>query len=138
MTPLPPLLPLPEPAGATVTRTCVIAFTADQMQAYATAYGEAVAAALAPKWLPIEEAPKGSGEDGPDSTQHPDYVDPPRLLLNTAEGVIVGYYDWYYHPGYGHGAEPGVSAWRDNSGGQAYKPTHFMHLPPTPPKGETP
>jgi hypothetical protein len=84
------------------------------------------------QWLPIETAPRGSGENGPRSVTHPDYVEPPKLLLNTAEGMVVGYYDWCYHPGYGRGAEPGVSAWRDSSGGQAYAPTHWMPLPPTP------
>jgi hypothetical protein len=89
------------------------------------------------QWLDIATAPRGSGENGPGSVTHPDYVEPPKLLLNTAEGVVVGYYDWYYHPGYGRGAEPGVSAWRDSSGGQAYAPTHWMPLPEPPtPAGE--
>jgi hypothetical protein len=60
---------------------------------------------------------------------HPDYVAPPRLLLDTDEGLVVGYYDWYYHPGYGRGAEPGVSAWRTGDGQQAYNPQGWMHLP---------
>jgi len=83
-------------------------------------------------WQPIETAPRGSGEDGPRDTRHPDYEQPPRLLLWTEEGIIVGYYDWYYHAGYGRGAEPGVSAWRDVGGDPAYGPTHWMPLPPPP------
>jgi len=82
-----------------------------------------------PRWQPMDTAPKGSGEDGPDVVTHPDYVAPPKLLLDTDEGLVVGYYDWYYHPGYGRGAEPGVSAWRDSSGGEAYNPKGWMPLP---------
>lgn len=84
------------------------------------------------EWQPIETAPRGSGEDGPSDTRHPDYVQPPKLLLWTEEGIVVGYYDWYYHPGYGRGAEPGVSAWRDREGGEVYGPTHWMILPQPP------
>lgn len=84
------------------------------------------------EWQDISGAPRGSGEDGPGLVTHPDYVEPPRLLLWTAEGMIIGYYDWYYHEGYGRGAEPGVSAWRDIGGGQAYGPTHWMPLPAPP------
>ena len=84
------------------------------------------------QWRPIETAPRGSGEDGPSNVTHPDYVAPPNLLLWTQEGMVVGYYDWYYHPGYGRGAEPGVSAWRDACGGEAYGPTHWMPLPAAP------
>lgn len=83
-------------------------------------------------WMPIETAPRGSGENGPSDVRDPAYVEPPHLLLNTAEGVIVGYYDWYYHPGYGRGARFGESAWRDCNGGQAYEPTHWMPLPEPP------
>jgi Protein of unknown function (DUF551) len=82
-------------------------------------------------WQPIETAPKGSGQDGPELVTDPDYVAPQKLLLYTAEGMEVGYYDWYYHEGYGHGAEPGVSAWQ-TSAGQAYSPTHWMPLPAAP------
>ena len=83
-------------------------------------------------WLPIETAPCGSGKDGPGDTRHADYVPPPKLLLSTAEGMIVGYYDWYYHEGYGRGAEPGVSAWRGTDGAQTYGVTHWMPLPAPP------
>jgi hypothetical protein len=86
------------------------------------------------EWLPIETAPRGSGEDGPGQTTHPDYIAPPKLLLATAEGIVVGYYDWYYHPGYGAGAEPGESVWRDHDGGRTYEVTHWMPLPPPPGK----
>lgn len=83
-------------------------------------------------WRPIETAPRGSGEDGPGNVTHPDYIAPPTILLATQEGLVVGYYDWYYHEGYGHGAEPGVSAWRTSDGGQAYEPTHWQPLPQPP------
>jgi hypothetical protein len=83
-------------------------------------------------WQPIETAPRGSGENGPGNVDDPDYVEPPILLLCTPEGQRVGYYDWYYHPGYGRGADPHESPWRCAEGGQAYKPTHWMPLPPPP------
>lgn len=87
-------------------------------------------------WRPIETAPKGSGQDGPGDTRHPDYVRPPRVLLATAEGVVVGYYDWYYHPGYGAGAAPDEPAWREHDGGRTFGVTHWMPLPAAP--GATP
>ena len=92
----------------------------------------AVSAAIPNAWQPIETAPRGSGEDGPHDTRDPAYIEPPTLLLWTQEGPRVGYYDWYYHPGYGRGA--GIeSPWRCAEGGQAYGPTHWMPLP-APPK----
>lgn len=90
-------------------------------------------------WQPIETAPRGSsGNGGPRDTRHPDYVQPPKILLWTQEGLIVGYYDWYYHKGYGNGGQLGESAWRDIGGGQAYEPTHWRPLPPPPQGRETP
>jgi len=86
----------------------------------------------APGWMPIETAPRGSGEDGPRSVKDPGYVEPPHLLLFTSEGIVVGYYDWYYHEGYGRGAEPGVSAWLTTEGTQAYNPTYWQPLPAAP------
>jgi hypothetical protein len=83
-------------------------------------------------WQPIETAPRGSGLDGPRDVRHPDYIKPPKVLLWTAEGVVVGYYDWYYHEGYGEGWEPGESAWRDHTGERTYEATHWMPLPPPP------
>lgn len=94
-------------------------------------------AAVGDGWQPIETAPRGSGENGPDSTTHPGYIEPPTLLLWTQEGPRVGYYDWYYHPGYGRGADPHESPWRCAEGGQAYGPTHWMPLPAAP-KGNVP
>lgn len=84
------------------------------------------------EWQPIETAPRGSGENGPNDTRHPDYVEPPKLLLWTEEGPVVGYYDWYYHEGYGNGTELGVSAWRDHNGERTYGATHWMPLPEAP------
>lgn len=83
-------------------------------------------------WLPIETAPRGSGEDGPSNVNDPAYIEPPHLLLWTQEGIRVGYYDWYYHPGYGRGADPNEPAWRDADGGRLYGPSHWMPLPPPP------
>lgn len=85
------------------------------------------------KWQPIETAPRGSGEDGPSNVTHPDYIKPPDLLLKHADGVAVGHYEWYYHPGYGRGASPDESVWRsrpDDSG--LYEVTHWMPLPAPP------
>ena len=86
-----------------------------------------------PAWQPIETAPRGSGEDGPKMVNDPDYVAPPELLLMTPDGMTVGAYDWYYHAGYGRGAEPGVPAWRQSlSSEPIYDATHWMPLPPAP------
>lgn len=93
----------------------------------------ALSAAKAGGWKPIETAPRGSGIDGPNSVSHPDYVRPPKVLLWTEDGPLVGYYDWYYHPGYGRGAEDGESVWRDHSGARTYGATHWQPLP-NPPK----
>lgn len=83
-------------------------------------------------WRPIETAPRGSGIDGPESTTHPDYVAPPRLLLFTDEGIVTGYYDWYYHAGYGRGADVNESPWRTNDGSRTYGASHWMPLPAAP------
>jgi len=85
------------------------------------------------RWKPINTASRGSGPDGPDMTTAPGYVRPPRLLLYTAEGIATGYYDWYYHPGYGGGGDLGESPWRQVfSGEQLYEVTHWMELPQEP------
>lgn len=85
------------------------------------------------EWKPIEQAPKGSGVDGPESVTHPDYIAPPKLLLWAPEGPVVGSYDWYYHEGYGRGAERGVPAWRETMSGEPiYGATHWQPLPPPP------
>jgi hypothetical protein len=84
-------------------------------------------------WQPIETAPRGSGENGPQHVEHPDYVNPPKLLLKHDEGVAVGYYDWYYHPGYGMGASPTEPAWRSEPEGTGlFEVTHWMPLPAPP------
>lgn len=83
-------------------------------------------------WRPIADAPKGSGESGPASVKHPDYVSPPWLLIATTTDFAVGSYDWYYHPGYGRGAEDGQPAWRNQEGGPIFDPTHYQPLPPAP------
>lgn len=104
----------------------------DKEAAAMKAAASALSAAKAGGWQPIETAPRGSGIDGPDSVTHPDYVDPPKLLLWTEEGPLVGYYDWYYHPGYGRGAEDGESAWRDHSGARTYGASAWQPLPAPP------
>jgi hypothetical protein len=95
---------------------------------------ESLEAALAvpAQWMPIETAPKGSGADGPALTTDREYIGPPRLLLATAEGIMVGYYDWYYHPWYGVGAGPDEPPWRDHDGNRTYGVTHWMPLPAPP------
>ena len=96
----------------------------------------ALSEAKAGGWQPIETAPRGSGIDGPDSVTHPDYVDPPKLLLWTQDGPLVGYYDWYYHPGYGRGADPDESVWRDHNGERTYGASHWQPLPAPPAQKE--
>ncbi len=81
-------------------------------------------------WQPIETAPKGSGEDGPDRVDHPDYVKPPRLLLVVRGQIEVGSYDWYYHEGYGMGANERNTAWVHS--GDDEEPTHWMDSPQLP------
>lgn len=84
-------------------------------------------------WLPIETAPRGSGENGPRSVNDPSYVKPPDLLLIHPEGISVGYYDWYYHPGYGVGASPYAPVWRSRPDGEGLDGvTHWQPLPPAP------
>lgn len=84
-------------------------------------------------WQPIETAPRGSGEDGPNDVTHPNYVAPPALLLKHADGIAVGYYEWYYHPGYGRGASPNEPVWRSlPSYSGMYDVTHWMPLPNPP------
>ena len=84
------------------------------------------------KWGPMESAPRGSGEDGPEMTTHPDYVAPPRLLLMADGEQAVGYYDWYFHPGYGAGASPDEPAWRDRNGEPLFNVTAWRNLPAPP------
>lgn len=79
-------------------------------------------------WKPIETAPKGSGDQGPSDSGDKDYVEPPKLLLWTEEGPVIGYYDWYYHEGYGMGDGERDSAWCDNEGNEI-DPTHWEYAP---------
>lgn len=79
-------------------------------------------------WQPIETAPKGSGEDGPERVDHPEYIEPPELLLWTEDGLEIGSYDWYYHKGYGYGGEERDSAWCNKHGEEISMPTHWMPL----------
>ena len=86
------------------------------------------------EWQPIATAPKGSGIEGPRDTRDPNYVSPPKLLLWNSDGTTVGYYDWYYHPGFGRGAEKCESVWRNDSGESIFNVTHWMMLPEPPRK----
>ncbi len=106
-------------------------FTIDELERFVELVAEAERESVN-AWLPIESAPKGSGEDGPHDVTDQNYVAPPKLLLITEEGIEVGYYDWYYHEGYGVGARKGVSAWRTTSGEPAYNPTHWQSVPAEP------
>ena len=81
-------------------------------------------------WKLIETAPKGSGANGPGDTRHPDYVKPPRLLLFVDGRTEIGYYDWYYHDGYGMGAHERQTAWVHS--GDDVEPTHWAELPQLP------
>ena len=84
-------------------------------------------------WKPIETAPKGSGLDGPDRVDHPDYIKPPKLLLLYGNEMSVGYYDWYYHEGYGRGYDGKTSAWvADNENFTCTDPDMWMPLPEPP------
>jgi hypothetical protein len=83
------------------------------------------------KWQPIETAPKGSWPDGPDDTRHPDYREPPRLLLALRDGELcVGYFDAYYAEG-GNGYDGGPF-WVECVSSERVRPTHWMLLPPAP------
>jgi hypothetical protein len=82
-------------------------------------------------WASIETAPKGSGKDGPWDVRHPEYVKAPHLLLWTSDGAAIGYYDWYYHKGFGRGAHLRESAWCD-SNGEEIQPSHWMSIPDGP------
>ena len=58
------------------------------------------------EWKPIDTAPKGGGAE---RVTDPKWVEPPTLLLDTPEGVVIGSWDHYYGPS-GAGYK-GCSAW---------------------------
>jgi hypothetical protein len=89
------------------------------------------------EWQPIETAPRGSGEDGPGNVTHPDYVAPPNILIWHDDGMAVGSYDWYYHEGYGRGAEDGVPAWRYAGCNEPIYGAAFWMPLPAPPAAAT-
>lgn len=82
--------------------------------------------------MSVETAPRGSGVDDPDYLRCANYVSPPYLLLWAEDGPAIGSYDWYYHPGFGSGAEDGVSPWRDRNGEEIRGVTHWRELPDGP------
>jgi len=91
------------------------------------AYGSAL-----PQWQAIEIAPKGVYSLHKDD---PEWVDPPRILLSTPEGVIIAYWDYYYDGSVGgHGYRGNETAWVTDGGELVDDsfdgtPTHWMPLP---------
>ncbi len=83
-------------------------------------------------WQPIESAPKGGGAE---RTDDPAWVEPPKiLLLFEDENISVGYWDWYYAEGVGHGYQ-GCQAWVEPCSGELLDmhyndPISWMPLPP--------
>src|SRR5690625_2655140 len=83
-----------------------------------------------PQWQPIETAPKGAYSLHKDD---PEWVDPPRILLSTPEGVVIAYWDYYYDGDVGgHGYCGNDSAWVAD-GGELVEdiydtPMYWMHL----------
>ena len=87
-----------------------------------------------PQWQPIETAPKGVYSLHKDD---PEWVDPPRILLSTPEGVVTAYWDYYYDGGVGgHGYRGNETAWVTD-GGELVEdiydtPMYWMPLPQPP------
>lgn len=84
-------------------------------------------------WQPIETAPKGGGAE---LVTHPEWVQPPQILLLFKGGeVSVAYWDWYYAED-GAGYEGGL-AWVEPVSSERLDmyydpPTHWMPLPDPP------
>jgi hypothetical protein len=145
-TPLPPLLPLPDLDTPCALWKLIAAWGRANaasdirekawyidaevhrlMKAYATAYGEAVAAALAPKWISVNERL-------PEPNRSVALLD-----LNRWENTS-GDWDRNIHAaGYWHEGLNGYWSVRGERALCKESFTHWMYLPiPTPPKGETP
>lgn len=85
-------------------------------------------------WRPIAEAPKGTWNNGPLERTHPDYVEPPRLLLAVEDNQIcVGYADLYYSE-FGNGYDAARGFWCEEVSGQRVIPHLFQPLPSPPPR----
>ena len=87
---------------------------------------------LRSQWQPIETAPKGAYSLHKDD---PEWVDPPRVLLSTQEGVVIAQWDYYYDGSVGgHGYCGNDSAWVTDEGELVCDtPMYWMPLP-NPPK----
>jgi hypothetical protein len=80
-------------------------------------------------WQPIETAPKGNALEVPRRSDQ-QAIDSPDILLLSRDGIFIGHYDFYYHPGFGHGASDNEPPWRTNVESQPiFNPTHWMPLP---------
>ena len=97
----------------------------------------AAAALQAMEWQPIESAPKGGGAE---FVTHPDWVEPPKILLKFDHSEIaMGRWDWAYADG-GFYHSDGV-AWIDPISGEQLNlhfnnPTEWKHIDlPSPPQG---
>src|SRR5690625_866652 len=84
-----------------------------------------------PQWQPIETAPKGTYSESKDD---PEWVDPPRVLLSTPEGVVIAQWDYYYDGSVGgHGYCGNDSAWVTDEGELVCDtPMYWMPLPQPP------
>ena len=82
-------------------------------------------------WQPIETAPKGTYSESKDD---PEWVDPPRVLLSTPEGVVIAQWDYYYDGSVGgHGYCGNDSAWVTDEGELVCDtPMYWMPLPAAP------
>lgn len=89
-------------------------------------------------WRTMDSAPKGSGLEVEFVTDA-DYVQPPRILLQFANGMVsTAYWDWYYAAG-GAGYEGGLS-WIEPISGERLDlhydaPVGWQPLPPPPVSG---
>lgn len=86
------------------------------------------------KWQPIETAPKGTYSEHKDD---PEWVDPPRILLSTPEGVVIAYWDYYFDGNVGgHGYQGNETAWVGDDGELVEvacdTPMYWMPLPAAP------
>src|SRR5699024_5099978 len=83
------------------------------------------------EWQPIETAPKGAYSLHKDD---PEWVEPPRILLSTPEGVVIAQWDYYYDGSVGgHGYCGNDSAWVTDEGELVCDtPMYWMPLPQPP------
>lgn len=90
--------------------------------------------AAQPQWQPIDTAPKGTYSELRDDDE---WVDPPRVLLSTSQGVVIAYWDYYFDGNVGgHGYQGNETAWVGDDGELVEDvfdmPTHWMPLPEAP------